>query len=75
VLLNGCATGIRNAQREFGQIIRVRCINSVGARQATVRKLLWQGCIGWRVGSPVSPVSTSVCTTWRPSRRLWSSTF
>lgn len=41
VLLNDCATGIRNRQREFGQIIVVRCIDSVDARKATVRELPW----------------------------------
>jgi len=42
VLLNDCATGIRNSKREFGQIIVVRCIDSVDARQATVRHLPWK---------------------------------
>ncbi len=41
VLLNDCATGIRVGKREFGQIIVVRCIDSVDARQATVRELSW----------------------------------
>jgi GMP synthase (glutamine-hydrolysing) len=41
VLLNDCATGIRDGKREFGQIIVVRCIDSVDARQATVRELPW----------------------------------
>ena len=41
VLLNDCATGIRHGQREFGQIIVVRCIDSVDARKATVRELPW----------------------------------
>jgi GMP synthase (glutamine-hydrolysing) len=41
VLLNDCATGIRNGKREFGQIIVVRCIDSVDARKATVRELEW----------------------------------
>ncbi len=41
VLLNDCATGIREGKREFGQIIVVRCIDSVDARQATVRELSW----------------------------------
>lgn len=41
VLLNDCATGIRNNKREFGQIIVVRCIDSVDARKATVRELPW----------------------------------
>ena len=30
---------IRNGKREFGQIIVVRCIDSVDARKATVREL------------------------------------
>ena len=41
VLLNDYATGIRNGKREFGQIIVVRCIDSVDAREATVRELPW----------------------------------
>ncbi len=41
VLLKDCATGIRQGQREFGQIIVVRCIDSVDARKATVRELSW----------------------------------
>ena len=35
VLLNDRATGIRDGKREFGQIIVVRCIDSVDARTAT----------------------------------------
>ena len=42
VLLNDMATGIRNNQREFGQIIVVRCLNSVDARTATSVDLPWQ---------------------------------
>ena len=42
VLLNDCATGIRHGRREFGQIIAVRCIDSVDARKATVRELPWK---------------------------------
>jgi len=42
VLLNDCATGIRDGKREFGQIIVVRCIDSVDARQATARELPWK---------------------------------
>ncbi len=41
VLLNDRATGIRENRREFGQIIVVRCINSVDARTATVTKIPW----------------------------------
>lgn len=41
VLLNDFATGIRHGKREFGQIIVVRCIDSVDAREATVRELPW----------------------------------
>ena len=41
VLLNDYATGIRNNKREFGQIIVVRCIESVDAREATVTELDW----------------------------------
>jgi GMP synthase (glutamine-hydrolysing) len=42
VLLNDYATGIRDGKREFGQIIVVRCIDSVDARKATVRELPWK---------------------------------
>jgi GMP synthase (glutamine-hydrolysing) len=41
VLLNDCATGIRDGRREFGKIIVVRCIDSTDARQAAVRELPW----------------------------------
>lgn len=42
VLLNDRATGIRDGKREFGQIIVVRCIDSVDAREATSRDLPWE---------------------------------
>ena len=42
VLLNDCATGIRNGKREFGRIIVVRCIESTDARTATVTRLPWE---------------------------------
>jgi GMP synthase (glutamine-hydrolysing) len=42
VLLNDRATGIQEGRREFGQIIVVRCINSVDARTATAVKIPWQ---------------------------------
>ncbi|MDD5482097.1 MAG: ExsB family transcriptional regulator [Kiritimatiellae bacterium] len=42
VLLNDCATGIRNNKREFGRIIVVRCINSVDAREAAATALPWK---------------------------------
>jgi GMP synthase (glutamine-hydrolysing) len=42
VLLNDYATGIRYGKREFGQIIVVRCIDSVDARTATVVRLPWE---------------------------------
>lgn len=41
VLLNDCATGIRENKREFGQIIVIRCIESTDARTATVTELPW----------------------------------
>ena len=41
VLLSDRATGIRNNKREFGQIIVVRCIESVDARTATATALSW----------------------------------
>jgi len=42
VLLGDKATGIRNGRREFGQIIVVRCLNSVDAREATSVDLPWE---------------------------------
>jgi len=41
VLLNDYATGIRDNKREFGQIVVVRCIESVDARTATATRLDW----------------------------------
>jgi len=41
VLLSDKATGMRNNQREFGDIIVVRCIESVDARTATATELPW----------------------------------
>jgi GMP synthase (glutamine-hydrolysing) len=41
VLLNDYATGIRDNKREFGQIIVIRCIESVDARTATATELEW----------------------------------
>jgi GMP synthase (glutamine-hydrolysing) len=40
-LLTDKATGIRNNKREFGDILVVRCVNSVDARQATATRLPW----------------------------------
>jgi len=42
VLLSDRATGMREGKREFGQIIVVRCIESVDARTATVTRLPWE---------------------------------
>ena len=42
VLLNDKATGIRAGKREFGQIIVVRCINSIDARAATPTQISWE---------------------------------
>lgn len=41
VLLSDKATGIRNGKREFGEIIVVRCVDSVDAREATAVELPW----------------------------------
>jgi GMP synthase (glutamine-hydrolysing) len=41
VLLSDKATGIRNGRREFGQIIVVRSIDSVDAREATAVEIPW----------------------------------
>lgn len=42
VLLADKATGIRDGRREFGQIVVVRCIDSVDARTATAVELPWE---------------------------------
>ena len=42
VLLQDKATGIRGGKREFGQIIVLRCIESVDARTATATRLPWE---------------------------------
>jgi GMP synthase (glutamine-hydrolysing) len=42
VLLGDKATGIRDGKREFGQIIVVRCVDSVDARIATAVELPWE---------------------------------
>ncbi len=42
VLLNDRATGIRDGRREFGQIVVVRCVESVDARAATPTHLSWE---------------------------------
>jgi GMP synthase (glutamine-hydrolysing) len=41
VLLEDRATGIRHGKREFGNIIVLRCIESVDARTATATRLPW----------------------------------
>jgi GMP synthase (glutamine-hydrolysing) len=41
VLLSDRATGIRDNKREFGQIVVVRCIESIDARTATATALPW----------------------------------
>lgn len=42
VLLADKATGIRDGKREFGEIIVVRCVDSVDARTASVVELPWE---------------------------------
>ncbi len=42
VLLNDMATGIRDNRREYGQIVVVRCVESVDAREAGVTRLPWE---------------------------------
>ncbi|MHC4592968.1 MAG: GMP synthase (glutamine-hydrolyzing), partial [Planctomycetota bacterium] len=42
VLLNDRATGIRDGKREFGEIVVLRCIDSVDARTATAVRLPWE---------------------------------
>ncbi len=41
-LLSDRATGMRDGKREYGQIIVVRCIESVDARTATATELSWE---------------------------------
>ena len=40
-LLEDKATGIRDGQREYGQIVVIRCVQSVDAREATVVEIPW----------------------------------
>ena len=40
-LLEDKATGIRDGQREYGQIVVIRCVRSVDAREATVVEVPW----------------------------------
>jgi len=42
VLMKDKATGIRNKKREFGNIIIIRCVESLDARVATPKKLPWK---------------------------------
>jgi GMP synthase (glutamine-hydrolysing) len=42
VLLGDKATGIRDGKREFGQIIVVRCVDSLDARVAAAVELPWE---------------------------------
>jgi len=41
-LMKDKATGLRKGKREFGNIIIVRCVESVDARIATPTKLSWK---------------------------------
>jgi GMP synthase (glutamine-hydrolysing) len=41
VLLQDKATGIRDGRREYGEMIVVRCVDSVDAREATAVELPW----------------------------------
>jgi len=42
VLLNDAATGVRDNRREFGQIVVIRCVESIDARTATATRLPWE---------------------------------
>ena len=42
VLMQDKATGVRNKKREFGNIIIIRCVESLDARAATPTKLSWK---------------------------------
>ncbi len=42
VLMEDRATGVRNGKRNFGNIIIIRCVESVDARKALLTKLPWQ---------------------------------
>ncbi len=59
VLLNDRATGIRNNKRQFGQIIVVRCVESIDARNATATEIPWKklNCICERIANEVKDVS------------------
>lgn len=41
VLMNDRATGMKDGKRDFGNIIAVRCVDSIDARTATPTKLSW----------------------------------
>ncbi len=41
-LLADRATGIRDGRREFGQIVAVRCVDSLDAREATATRIPWE---------------------------------
>ena len=41
VLLNDRATGVVKGKRQFGQIVVVRCLNSIDARTATAVEIPW----------------------------------
>jgi len=76
VLLNDRATGIRDNKREFGQIIVVRCIESVDARTATATRLPWEKLekVCARI-TPRSRTSIAASTTSPPSPPRPSNTF
>lgn len=59
VLLNDRATGIRNNKREFGQIIVIRCVESIDARIATATELPWKklSCICKRIITEIPDVN------------------
>ncbi|PIV65114.1 MAG: ExsB family transcriptional regulator [Candidatus Nealsonbacteria bacterium CG_4_8_14_3_um_filter_37_36] len=42
VLMEDKATGVRGGKREFGNIIIIRCVESIDARTATPTKLSWK---------------------------------
>ena len=42
VLMKDKATGLRKGKREFGNIIIIRCVESIDARKATPTKLSWK---------------------------------
>jgi len=67
VLMQDKATGIRNNKREFGNIIIIRCVESLDARTATPKRLPWKVLekITQRITTEI-PKVTRVCYDLTP---------